>query len=336
MKDDQYYSNSEIDNLVKNINKIQYIGFNKISEEYKQIILFENPIPYLISSYGRIFSINYAGKKGNIKQLKTKICNNGYERVTITYQGITVNLSIHRLVALYFIPNNSILKNEVNHKNGCKIINDVSNLEWVSPCENIRHAFEHNLRKVGEENPSSKYKENDIKMICELICRNHSFKDIHNITKKPIHLIEDVYYKKSWKSISNNYDFSSFHYGLSEIEYQYMISNIYNICIMLEENYPIQCIKTKTNASINKISKILHKRTNLDISQKFNFDNYHYGKPDNYIKNLEMALKLRNEDNCTIKYISKTLNLDYKVLQRLYSDIDYISKIKKKYNFSNT
>jgi hypothetical protein len=56
---------------------------------------------------------------------------------------------IHRLVAETFIPNpNNLL--EVNHKDGNKQNNDVTNLEWCTRLENIRHIYKNGLKKTGK------------------------------------------------------------------------------------------------------------------------------------------------------------------------------------------
>lgn len=57
-------------------------------------------------------------------------------------------MDIHRLLALTFIPN-PLGKREVNHKDGNKKNFSLSNLEWVTPSENCRHAFRLGLRFPG-------------------------------------------------------------------------------------------------------------------------------------------------------------------------------------------
>ena len=67
---------------------------------------------------------------------------------------------------------------------------------------------------------------------------------------------------------------------------------MHNVCIMLEENLPFKVIIEKTGFSDNKISKILNKRTHTNISDKYDFSNYSYGKPLNYE---EVIHKIRPE-----------------------------------------
>lgn len=67
---------------------------------------------------------------------------NGYQVVTLNGE----QLLVHRLVALHFLPN-PYQHPQVNHKDGDKTNNHVSNLEWCSAEFNNQHALETGLRK---------------------------------------------------------------------------------------------------------------------------------------------------------------------------------------------
>jgi hypothetical protein len=75
----------------------------------------------------------------------------GYWKISICVKGKTTNWAVHRLLAKAFI-NKPIRHNdkdyselEVNHINGNKSDNTLSNLEWVTHTENSRHAINHYL-----------------------------------------------------------------------------------------------------------------------------------------------------------------------------------------------
>lgn len=71
---------------------------------------------------------------------------NGYYKVSLANgDGTSEQISIHRLVAKHFLPNPYEYP-QVNHKDGNKINNAVSNLEWCSSKQNASHALSTNLR----------------------------------------------------------------------------------------------------------------------------------------------------------------------------------------------
>ena len=87
------------------------------------------------------------------KSLKHQKCKNGYHRVYLTIEGKRKSFSVHRLVALAYIPNPAN-KPDVNHMDGNKSNNAKSNLEWVTKSENQKHAYRNGLFKTKmESNP---------------------------------------------------------------------------------------------------------------------------------------------------------------------------------------
>ena len=70
----------------------------------------------------------------------------GYLQVSLWRNNKDTHCYVHRLVATHFIPNPLGLA-EVNHIDGDRTNNHVSNLEWVDRSGNIRHAIRTGLRK---------------------------------------------------------------------------------------------------------------------------------------------------------------------------------------------
>lgn len=62
---------------------------------------------------------------------------------------------IHRLVASAFIGIPKNKKSQVNHKDGNKFNNCIDNLEWVTPSENILHAWKNGLCLSSEKHKES-------------------------------------------------------------------------------------------------------------------------------------------------------------------------------------
>lgn len=82
--------------------------------------------------------------------LKPYKYESGYLIVTLYKNGKPKPILVHRLVAETFIEN-PLNKKEVNHIDCDKGNNNVSNLEWVTPKENMQHAIKNNLRVVTPE-----------------------------------------------------------------------------------------------------------------------------------------------------------------------------------------
>lgn len=114
------------------------------NEIWKDVEGFEN---YQISSYGRVKSLNF-NKESILKPGKD---GRGYYVVCLSKNKIRKTLRVHRLVSKAFLPNPEN-KPEVNHINGSKSNNKVTNLEWVTSKENIQHAYKNGLMENSKKN----------------------------------------------------------------------------------------------------------------------------------------------------------------------------------------
>lgn len=111
---------------------------------------------YYVKDNGDIYSVDrieknslgrdrfYPGKK-----IKPQISNRGYARVQLSKPGMErKKYSVHRIVAEAFLEGRTDEKNIINHKDGNKLNNRVSNLEWCTQSENLIHSFRTKLRKT--------------------------------------------------------------------------------------------------------------------------------------------------------------------------------------------
>jgi len=103
----------------------------KIIEEYPN---------YTISSNGCVTNIN------TNKILKVYI-NQGRAMVELWKNNKKKHCSVHRLIAIAFIPNEHN-KPQVNHIDGNPLNNSIENLEWVTDSENKFHAYRTGLKKA--------------------------------------------------------------------------------------------------------------------------------------------------------------------------------------------
>lgn len=99
------------------------------------------PIPgyeefYLASRDGKIYSKRYN------KFLKPAVTKDGYKQVSLVGNNKKqYTYKVHRLIAMTFLDNPDNLP-EVNHKDFNRLNNFVSNLEWCSHYDNVKHSRE--------------------------------------------------------------------------------------------------------------------------------------------------------------------------------------------------
>lgn len=169
-----------------------------IEEVWKVIPEFSK---YEASNLGRLKTFNW---KGSGRESIIKPCSNGgyLKTVLINDSGKKCTIKVHRIIAKTFISN--IEGFEVNHKNAIKHDNRVTNLEWCTRQENIKHSKDNNLQVIllGEQVGNSVLKESQVLEI------RKKFKP-RIVTREMLGLeygvspttIKDIILRKSWKHL---------------------------------------------------------------------------------------------------------------------------------------
>lgn len=160
---------------------------------------------YRLNNNGEVFSVDrYIVYSSGVKalhkgrRLKTDSLR-GYERVVLSKGGKAKRFQLHRLVAMNFIenPNN---KEQVNHIDGNKKNNRLSNLEWCTAQENEIHSYRVLGKQAlrGEQKSQSKLTESDVFEIRDLYKHGYLQREIANLYKVSRRHISDIVNKKRW------------------------------------------------------------------------------------------------------------------------------------------
>lgn len=115
-----------------------------MEEKWKKIYIEGVKTFYSVSNYGNVRNDT------NRNILSGSIANNGYRMVHLR-GNIDKVCSVHRLVAKAFMPCEMMDDLQINHRDGDKDNNSLSNLEWATPLANMRHSFENSLQPFPDE-----------------------------------------------------------------------------------------------------------------------------------------------------------------------------------------
>jgi len=181
----------EIEELIKTIEALKY-GI-KQKEEWKEIDEYAG---YQISSHGRAISDS---RKGGGKILKNQLVRK-YMTILMTKNNKQKRFLIHRLVAKQFIKNEEN-KPFVNHKDGNKLNNHISNLEWVTRAENSAHAAANGLYRSGEKNGRAKITEKDVLKIRKMRALGTKLTVIAKLFDLSIATTSHICLRKTWRGV---------------------------------------------------------------------------------------------------------------------------------------
>ena len=229
---------------------------------------------YKVSSDGDVYSIKDNGK---LKKLKPGDDKDGYYKVGIYINHKVYTRRINRLVAEIFIPipdryielGLTAKDLEVNHIDGDKHNNDVSNLEWATTKENIHHAWKHKLAKAhkGDNHPNSVYTSEDVKKVCKhLVANKLTMKEISEKTGVSYTVVKQIKNKVIWKDVSKHYNFS--HYNVSKKTTR-SDKEIRKVCKLLSKGVSVKDVSKETGIPKHVIQTIYDRKRWTRVSKKY-------------------------------------------------------------------
>lgn len=174
-------------------------------EEWKQLVypgIPQDKNRFLISSMGRLMNKN----TGTI--YRPELLRTGYLSVRVGLSRCErIHIILHKAVAYTFIKNTKSLS-IVNHKDGNKQNNEVSNLEWCTARDNVIHAYSNQLIEKsnisGENNSQSKLTEDEVSSIRKEYkrgsrqCGERALSRKYNVSHSTIH---SIIKHKSWSHV---------------------------------------------------------------------------------------------------------------------------------------
>lgn len=167
-----------------------------INREWRPVDGFEGL--YMVSDRGDIMSMKTGRGAQKGKILSQCYTGAGYKKVTLRRDHKSYQVMTHRAVAMAFIPNPD-KKGYVNHIDGDKANNVVSNLEWVTASENCLHSIRALGNRHGGVEHSVKLTKQQAVEIIKSDLPNIELAHLYGVSDSMISRIKK---RKAWRSVA--------------------------------------------------------------------------------------------------------------------------------------
>lgn len=211
---------------------------------------------YCVTRCGKVYSL-----KSN-KFLKPKVDRYGYETVCLRENNENLHRTVHRLVALIYLSEFDG-SNTVNHIDGNKLNNHVTNLEWLTSRDNQRHAFTNNLTK------GTVTTDEEVHQICKYLqdgFRTGDIKQMLDITS--IDIVERIKSGKYYTDISCEYDFNKNSLGRRQT---ISTPKIIDVCERLQKGESVNSIAKVAGCSSGTIYRVKNRTRFTSISNNYDW-----------------------------------------------------------------
>ena len=224
---------------------------------------------YLISNYARIFDCYKNCFVNQVYNLKSS----NYIVVYIyhykdPFSTETKRAYLHRLVAYFFHYFPGCQNLQVNHINGIKTDNHACNLEWVTPLENIQHAFNMGLVPVGERSFNASITNKQVEEVCKLMEEGMNNKEIENLTGIPATRISEIRNKHIYTCVSKNFNIKP----LKKMSPYLNDEIVHKICGLIVQGYPCNKIAKDVGCTVSQVKMIKYRGAYSHISKFYNFN----------------------------------------------------------------
>jgi hypothetical protein len=210
---------------------------------------------------GKVYRLESKHRMAEVYNKKAK-----YMYVRVCQENVAKNRRLHIMIAQCWIPNPEN-KRVVNHKDGDKLNNHGSNLEWVTDSENQQHAISLGLKQSGQELYNSKLEDKEVHRVCELLEEGYRVKDLaemFNVKKDNIRKIRDgscyFHVRKLYVNIPHNF------------KTEYSVGTVRWVCSKIVEGISdINISKLCSNKNLTPIDvkRIRRKIRYTDISDEY-------------------------------------------------------------------
>lgn len=210
---------------------------------------------YSVTTDGKIFS-----HRSN-RFLKNQETKNGYEVITLCSKDIKEVKYIHRIVAETYIDNHNNLP-IINHKDGNKKNNKLTNLEWTTYSGNLIHAYENELR--------DKRKDHSDEICCKIfqyLIDGWRQKDVAETLGISVGVIKGILNNPAYEDIRSEFNLDKIPSRSNKITPEKVIL----IAKELENGIAQNKIAVKFNVAKSLVSQIKTRKVYSTLTSDFNF-----------------------------------------------------------------
>lgn len=216
----------------------------------------------------------------NKKWVSPTLRPDGYVVINLAGPDGTKRCLVHRIIAMVFMPIKHPKKYQVNHINGDKANNFITNLEWVTGSENMQHATTTGLfNPNGEHNGNSKYSDAQTEEVCRLLAEgklsNLQIAEVTGVSPAMVSMIKNG---KVRNFQSSKYHWETIPFSEKKGENHNMVKInkqiVIKICELLSSGMGSKNIAEELGAPVTKaiVNNIKFRRSWADVSKDYEWE----------------------------------------------------------------